>query len=139
VIAAPFGKALPDPPEQAAALEWGRGDLAAIRGVVRAHATEAGLAANRAAEVVLAANEIATNSVLHGGGGGAIRLWRTAASLALEVRDRGSITDPLAGRTRPAVPGEGGRGLWLANQLCDLVQIRSIPTGSLVRLHVHTG
>jgi hypothetical protein len=30
----------------------------------------------------------------------------------------------------------GGYGLWLANQLCDLVQVRSFPTGSAVRLHM---
>ena len=29
-----------------------------------------------------------------------------------------------------------GRGLWLANQLCNLVQIRSSPEGTTVRLHM---
>jgi hypothetical protein len=29
-----------------------------------------------------------------------------------------------------------GFGLWLANQVCDLVQIRSFEDGSLVRLHM---
>ena len=29
----------------------------------------------------------------------------------------------------------GGRGVWLANQLCDLVQIRSGAAGTVVRLH----
>jgi anti-sigma regulatory factor (Ser/Thr protein kinase) len=28
-----------------------------------------------------------------------------------------------------------GRGLWIANQLCDLVQIRSSAAGSVVRMH----
>jgi len=31
----------------------------------------------------------------------------------------------------------GGWGLWLANQLCDLVQLRELPEGSVVRLHQH--
>ena len=31
---------------------------------------------------------------------------------------------------------ESGFGLWLANQLCDLVQIRSFADGSVVRLHL---
>ena len=30
----------------------------------------------------------------------------------------------------------GGRGLWIANQLCELVQVRTFLTGSVVRLHV---
>ena len=47
----------------------------------------------------------------------------------LERRLRG---DPLAGRERPAGLGDAGRGLWIVNQLCDLVQVR----GGVVRLHV---
>ena len=35
-----------------------------------------------------------------------------------------------------AVPG--GRGVWMANQLCDLVQVRSSDDGTVVRLHMHT-
>ena len=27
-------------------------------------------------------------------------------------------------------------GVWMANQLCDLVQVRSGPAGTVVRLHV---
>jgi anti-sigma regulatory factor (Ser/Thr protein kinase) len=34
----------------------------------------------------------------------------------------------------PPLSDEGGRGLWLANQLCDLVQIRSGENGTVVRL-----
>jgi anti-sigma regulatory factor (Ser/Thr protein kinase) len=137
-LAAPFDKPLPPPPDDAVALEFGRSNLGELRHIVLAHAGAAGLAEDRAAGVVLAANEVATNSIIHGGGGGTIWLWRTASTVVAEVRDRGAITDPLVGRERPAAASEGGRGLWLANQLCDLVQIRSIPTGTLVRLHVLT-
>ena len=35
---------------------------------------------------------------------------------------------------RAALPE--GHGLWLANQVCDLVQVRSFPTGTVVRLHL---
>jgi anti-sigma regulatory factor (Ser/Thr protein kinase) len=31
---------------------------------------------------------------------------------------------------------EGGRGLWMANQVCDLVRIRSGATGTAIRLHM---
>jgi hypothetical protein len=40
------------------------------------------------------------------------------------------------GRGKPTADRGSGFGLWLANQLCDLVQIRSFSTGSVVRLHV---
>jgi hypothetical protein len=36
---------------------------------------------------------------------------------------------------RPSLDQSGGWGLWLANQLCDLVQLRELPEGSVVRLH----
>jgi hypothetical protein len=29
-----------------------------------------------------------------------------------------------------------GRGLWVVNQVCDLVQIRSSNAGNVVRLHM---
>jgi hypothetical protein len=44
---------------------------------------------------------------------------------------------PLADRERPLPDLSAPRGLWLANQLCDLVQIRSLPEGTVVRLHMY--
>ncbi len=41
--------------------------------------------------------------------------------------------EPAEGRRRPA-NATSPAGLWLANQLCDLVQIRTHPTGTAVRL-----
>jgi anti-sigma regulatory factor (Ser/Thr protein kinase) len=37
----------------------------------------------------------------------------------------------------PPIEQYGGRGLWIVNQLCDLVQIRSAPSGTVVRVHTH--
>ena len=42
----------------------------------------------------------------------------------------------MVGRVRPEVTQLGGRGLWLANQLCDLMQIRSGSGGTRVRLQM---
>jgi hypothetical protein len=53
------------------------------------------------------------------------------------VQDRGAIGDPLIGRVRPQTHLDAGRGLWMVNQLCELVQIRTSPsTGTVVRVHV---
>jgi anti-sigma regulatory factor (Ser/Thr protein kinase) len=61
-------------------------------------------------------------------------VWRDGAALALEVSDTGHIREPLVGRLPPA-PGQlGGRGLWLVNELCDLVQLRSSESGTVVRV-----
>ena len=99
-------------------------------------AAAAGLDAARTADLVLAVDEVATNSLRHGGGRGTLRIWQDADALVCEVRDAGRIEDPLAGRVRPPLDRDGGRGLWLVNQLCDLVQLRTLPTGAVVRLHV---
>jgi anti-sigma regulatory factor (Ser/Thr protein kinase) len=85
---------------------------------------------------VLGVNELATNSVRHGGGRGSATLWREHDVLICEVRDRGRIDAPLAGRVEPAAQDVRGRGLWLANQICDLIQIRSVPEGTQARAHV---
>ena len=79
--------------------------------------------------------EVATNSIRHGGGGGTLRIWRQEDALVCEVTDPGHITDPLVGRRTPSPATEAGRGLWLANQLCDLFQVRSGPGGTTIRLH----
>ena len=83
---------------------------------------------------MLATHEVATNSIRHGGGEGTLRVWHEDDMVVCEVRDRGRLDQPLAGRARPALEDEGGWGLWLANQLCDLVQIRTLPDGNVVRL-----
>ena len=85
---------------------------------------------------MLCVNEIAANSLLHGGGSGVLRVWAEPSTLICEVADSGTIADPLVGRQSPSLERVGGRGLWLANQLCDLVQIRSGAAGTVVRLHV---
>jgi anti-sigma regulatory factor (Ser/Thr protein kinase) len=94
------------------------------------------LSGPRAAYLVLAANEVATNSVRHGGGSGRLRYWRDGAAAVVEVIDAGSFVDPLLGRVFPPDDDEDGRGLWMANQLCDLVQLRSSPAGTVVRLRM---
>jgi anti-sigma regulatory factor (Ser/Thr protein kinase) len=94
-----------------------------------------GLSRSRAADFVAAVNEIATNSVKHGGGNGTARAWFENDTAVCEIRDAGRIDDPLADRRRPGHDASASRGYWLANQLCDLVQVRSGQSGTSVRLH----
>jgi anti-sigma regulatory factor (Ser/Thr protein kinase) len=102
---------------------------------VRDHA-EAVLGPARTADLVLAVSEVAANSVLHGGGVGVARVWHDPAGIVCEVSDIGCIDEPLAGRRRPTPVQADGRGLWIVNQVCDLVQVRAFPGGSTVRLHM---
>lgn len=135
-LAAPCGDALPEAPAAAFPRSFGARDLSNLRSWVAATARTLGLDAPRAEDLVLAASEIATNSVRYGGGGGLMRIWRRTDAVVCEVEDRGGIDDPLAGRRKPAPGQKSGYGLWIANQLCDLVQIRTCPNGSVVRLHM---
>jgi anti-sigma regulatory factor (Ser/Thr protein kinase) len=63
-----------------------------------------------------------------------LSFWREPDALVVEIRDRGRIDDALVGRGPLDLDAESGRGIWIANQLCDLVQVRSGPDGTQVRL-----
>lgn len=107
--------------------------LAPARGFAETWASRYGLREPRRDDLVLAASELCTNSVLHGGGEGVLRLWREAGQVVLEVCDHGTLTDPLAGRV-PAPPGRpGGRGLVLVNLLADLVRVHHAPGSTRIR------
>jgi anti-sigma regulatory factor (Ser/Thr protein kinase) len=138
-VAAPFDEPLPDPPADADELSFDVATLGLVRMFVGSHARDAGLAPDRIEDLLLAAHELASNSVRHGGGSGVLRVWLDPDSLVCEVSDRGWIDKPLVGRERPAIDENGGYGLWLVNQLCELVQVRSYPGGSIVRLHMRRG
>jgi len=114
--------------------EFDRSGLSDVRRRVERAAEDAGFPLGDSADLVVAANELAANSVAHGGGTGTLRIWRESGRLVVEFQDAGTIEEPLVGRLRPEPTQEGGRGLWLANQLCDLVQIRSGSNGTQVRL-----
>ena len=129
-----FAGELTRQPAGTEAFEFDRGTLADVRRRVERVAERAGFPAQDAADLVIAASELAANSVAHGGGSGTLRTWKDGSRLLVEFEDGGSIEEPLVGRLRPQLTQEGGRGLWLANQLCDLVQIRSRPGRTTVRL-----
>jgi anti-sigma regulatory factor (Ser/Thr protein kinase) len=138
-ISEPFAEPLDDPPAEASRLAFDADSLGEVRSLVSEHGARAGLSPLRAGNLVLAANEIASNSVRHGGGAGVLRLWEDADAVVCQVEDRGRIGDPLIGRLRPVLEQASGRGVWMANQLCDLVQVRTFADGSTVRIHMARG
>ena len=138
-IAGPFITPLPAPAAQPQETVFDADGLWLIRRLVGDVAAAAQLDERRVRDLTLAANEVASNSVLHAGGGGRLRIWCEGETLMCEVNDAGYIDQPLAGRQLPCPGDTTGRGLWLANQLCNLVQIRSSPDGTTVRLHMRLG
>ncbi|QNN54149.1 sensor histidine kinase [Nocardioides mesophilus] len=130
-----FSSPLTPHPEDATVVAFGPGDLAVMRKVVRRVCEAGRLGGDTADDLVLAAHELVANSVRHGGGAGVLRIWDEPGALVVEVQDTGRIDDPLVGRGLVDLAEEAGRGIWMANQLCDLVQVRSGEFGTQVRLY----
>ena len=131
-------RALPRPPAQAEALGY-RDDLGSVRSFVASRAEQAGLDPSRVSDLVLAVSELAANTVRHADGDGTVHIWHTRQKVMCQVADRGRITDPLAWHRARSEVVLGGKGLWLVNQLCDLVQARTSPVGTVARLHMRLG
>lgn len=131
-----FAGDLPAPPPGHRFIPFGIESVRDIRSAALHIAATAGLDDPAAENFALAAHELAVNSILHGGGSGTARLWTSGTTAVAEVADGGLIDRPMIGRIKPQIEQENGRGVWLANQLCDLVQIRSGAGGTVVRIHV---
>lgn len=134
-----FAEPLPEPAVPTTQIDFDDATATEVRRVVANSAAKLGLAQARVENAALATHELAANSVRHAGGSGRLRVWREESSLVCEVSDAGRISDPLAGRRHPRFESESGRGLWMANHLADLTQIRTGPTGTVVRLHIALG
>jgi len=128
---------LPPPPAGAESLGY-QTDLAPVRRRVEIHAQRTSLAAGRVADLVLAVNEIAANTLGHTSSGGTLQVWHDSAEIFCQVQDRGWISDPLAGRIKRPPDGRG-HGLFLVNQVCDLVELRTGQGGTTVRMHMSLG
>lgn len=130
----PLDGALPEPESEPHSFSFTIASLHELRAFVARAAAMERLDGVQIENLQLAVNELASNSVRHAGGNGALRVWREPHALVCEVSDRGRIDERLVGRVHPAPDQQSGRGLWLVNHLCDLVQIRSNDAGSVVRV-----
>ncbi|WP_329232845.1 sensor histidine kinase [Streptomyces canus] len=95
-----------------------------------------GLSGSRLEDVALIVAELTTNSVVHGGGSGILRVWADGGHVVCEVRDHGVLNDPLAGRRPPARDELGGRGLLLVHSVADLVRMHTGTEGTAVRCYI---
>lgn len=132
----------PRPPPQGAAAMTYRDKLAEVREFVRRHSAHAGLSARRTRDLVLAASEVAANTLRHTDAPGLVRIWSQLGEVICEFQDTGSITHPQAGQFRPVAGTAGGvglgLGLWVVRQVCDAVDIQTGPGGTTIRLHMKT-
>ncbi|MGZ4296678.1 MAG: anti-sigma factor RsbA family regulatory protein [Solirubrobacteraceae bacterium] len=112
------------------------GSLHDLRHAVADDPTLRSLSAERRCDLVFAVNEAATNAVRHGDGACMTRIWEDGDEVVTEVSSRSALADLMAGCRRPPADALEGRGLWLINQLCDLVELRSDASQTTLRMHL---
>ncbi|MFG2357694.1 anti-sigma factor RsbA family regulatory protein [Streptomyces sp. NPDC048521] len=110
--------------------------LSVVRHLATDHGARLGLAGLALENLALITAELTTNSVLHGGGTGALTVWPEDGHVLCEVRDKGRLIDPLAGRLPASRDQRGGRGLLLVNLLSDLVRTHTGPDGTTIRCYL---
>ncbi|NKE62255.1 sensor histidine kinase [Lentzea sp. PSKA42] len=118
---------LPPPPASAEEHTFSVGTLAHMRKVVSAYANW--LRREQVEDLVLAVNELATNSILHASGRGVLRMWREGDAVVCEVSDSGKGFPP-------SFTGLSGFGIVMVNLLCDLVRTHTSHTGTTVRVYL---
>jgi anti-sigma regulatory factor (Ser/Thr protein kinase) len=126
---------LSGPPVHATSLRYSS-NLRAVRSFAASAARSAGLAPARVTDLVIAISELAANTLAHTADDGVVHIWPADGEVICQVEDTGQVVDPLARHRAPAPDLPGGKGLWLVNQVCDLVQTRTGPDGTTIRLHM---
>lgn len=110
-------------------------DLGAVREFVRGRALALGMSEARTELLMLAVNELATNTMQHTGEGGRVRVWAEAGHLVCDVVDQGPPR--TFRRPMPAPDAVSGRGLAIVERICDQVDSVSGPDGTTVRMRLH--
>ncbi|MFV2174856.1 ATP-binding protein [Actinomadura sp. LOL_011] len=139
----PQGVARP-PPVHADELKIDRPDLYWLRAYVAEYARRTPLPDEDLQRLLVAVTEVVTNAERHGAPPIVLRMWTDGArfdpAFVCEVAD-GGRWPPDAGfglvPPRRSEAGTCGRfGLWAVRLLCSLVQIRTGPAGTVVRLRL---
>jgi anti-sigma regulatory factor (Ser/Thr protein kinase) len=88
-------------------------------------------------DVATAVNEMVTNAWQEGARRVVVTCWRVEGEVGAQVDDDGpGLNDPLAGYRWPDPGAERGRGLWLARQLVDVLDVCATASGTSVRVRV---
>ena len=108
--------------------------LAAAAETVTLGAAGGNLCSNQVVSLTHAIRRLAGDSLTRGARHLTVRMWDRPDVVVCEVADTTVISDLLVGRRLPQAPGDDA--LWFANQVCDLVQVRSSDSGTVIRLHM---
>jgi hypothetical protein len=128
-----FTAELSDPAPLARPAHFSAHDVGRLFTYIKLELYVAGLPEHEAAALAGVVQRLAESSLHRGSSGGLVRIWTEPDGVVCEVADDTVVSDPLLGRRLPRK--EDHDALWLANQVCDLVQLRSTEAGTAVRVH----
>jgi anti-sigma regulatory factor (Ser/Thr protein kinase) len=112
-------------------------NMSQLRTHVLRLAAQAGLPADRAHAFAVAVNEAVTNAIEHAGGRGGLAVVQDdRRRLIAEVRDTGPGMPCSITLSLPPPEATGGRGMWLAAELADHMQVRAGRCGTTIRLEM---
>jgi anti-sigma regulatory factor (Ser/Thr protein kinase) len=107
-------------------------DAGAFRQRLAGEMELAGVPAEAAGRLLLAAAEVYANAVRHGDGPPMLRAGWVDRHFVCELSDRGKgLDDPIAGYTPPRPGTPDGAGLWVARQLASRLELMATPGGGL--------
>ena len=130
-----FGQPLAEPPGHADRLVLASLNDSGLLEWVQTTATNAGLAAQRSEQLAAVTHRLAlaglraTHELVQ------VCWWVERSGVVLEVKDRAVLHDPMIGRRPGELETARGRAVRTANDVCDLVQVRSGGNGTTVRMH----
>jgi anti-sigma regulatory factor (Ser/Thr protein kinase) len=124
----------PPPPDEVTIIDITAVDLATVRLRIHQAAEAIGLDQTRTGRFALAASEITANAIEHGRPPRSVVVRRGQDRIIVEVTDAGPGFTPLSVTAMPATDGDRGRGLWLARQWADRLDIGTSLNPFTVRL-----
>jgi hypothetical protein len=130
-----FGLELPPPVGPVRLLVVNGDDGHLVADWVRRWAEASGLGGQRAGRLASGIRTITQASVTRPGHSEVLQLWQDGSALICQIHDAGHVQDPMIGRHPAGTDTPRGLALRTANDLCDLVQVRSGPGGTTVRVH----
>jgi len=128
-----FHAELPPMPGQPAEMLFTMENISDVIPFVTVGAAAADLRSDTIVNLATAIPRLAAAGLARGGATGTIRVWDDARGLTFEILTPAPVDDLLVGRHPPH--RDRGDSLSWANRVCDLVQMRSNPSGTTVRLH----
>jgi MEDS: MEthanogen/methylotroph, DcmR Sensory domain len=133
-IDALFGAALPELDGQPTEFPFTPDNVESVFGIVTLDAYAAELRSDKISDLSATVRRLAAASLDRSAEKGVLRIWHRPDALICDVSDDTTIDDVLVGRR--SLQADASDGLWQANLVCDLVQVRSDSSGTTVRLHM---